>query len=1060
MKKAVLINLLVCLVWAALPASARVVNFDFADGETDVEFFPGLTANAELDLATNGRVQVDASLWMEVRVTDSGGTPIHAHVNNVGIGGVNTAGAVNNQLSDSEKLTVDFYDASAGGNPVSVNLTGLTFGNFGGTAGGTDGIIVQAGSLPDITIAANTGASGTGFTYTQLSPTAAQGTGQLLLNPAVSLNSLTLTDHSTGTGGSRLNQLVFNSPTNGVTNGVPNPAPGAPNVIYIMADDMGYSDPHCYGSEIDTPNIDRLAAEGLRFRQFYNNAKCETTRCALMSGLYHGRCGLQMQNGTTLGAAMQSGGYRTYAVGKWHLGEGAGQTPADRGFHNYYGFYGGASSYFPTGIGANTIKRDTQESNNFVSAYSASYFTPDSPQKSRQTSFPPGFYLTDGFGDNAVAFINDAVSNHAERPFFMYVAFNAPHTPLQAPVDLINKYRPLYTNGWDVLRQQKWQRQLGSGLADPVWQLSNRRDDIPAWNDLDAASRDLEAHRRAVYAAMVDSVDQNVGKILARLDALEQTHPGIVSNTLVIFTGDNGAQAFDNTTASERVSSPDNPDSGWNEGSAWAALSNTPWRYYKQSQQQGGICTPFVARWPKIIAPGKTTDQPGHVVDIMATLLDIGSVTNYSSLKTFNGNPVPPLDGASLLPIFSGGTRPMSNYWGFEFNSSEFAVIQGDWKLASFSSSPWRLFNLREDRTETRNLRWDNPQKVQELAGLYDQWATDTYGNTSRTYANRDTLAGLSQELRYETVQTGQLYRNPSVAITVTNIGGGASAIVDDHWEIVTVQSAAAGIGGAADDITFICKPFFGDGEIIAQVDSISNALAAAQAGVMVRESFAPGSPFVMTGLNPAGQVAQSVRAASNGAVAATPGGSAIATPVFLRVKRVADLFTTAYSTNGLSWVNLATATNAMSANVYAGLVASSGGSGTTATLTFREWENLDIAQYPGQLRAVDGLPVLLGYALGADAQTDARPRLPTIRLTNEASVVYPELLYTRRANLTGASFGIRGGSLIEALAEDSLNWSEISTSPNADGISEQVITKRALGVKTAPRGFFQLYVK
>ncbi|MGE9271245.1 MAG: arylsulfatase, partial [Verrucomicrobiales bacterium] len=510
-----------------------------------------------------------------------------------------------------------------------------------------------------------------------------------------------------------------------------------PNVIYIIVDDMGYSDLGCYGGEIETPHIDSLAAQGMTFRQFYNNAKCETTRASIMSGLYHGRGG-NTSAGATLAEAVKTSGYKTYAVGKWHLGTGS-SIPVMQGFDHFYGFYGGYSDYFPAGIGTSTVKRDAAEAGDFVSAYPDSSFNTVSSNVSNQTSFPDDYYMTDGLGDNAVAFIQDAVTNHADQPFFLYLAFNAPHTPLQAPADLIDKYRGTYMEGWDKLREEKWERQKELGLIDPEWQLPPLRDDIPQWDDLSADEKDREDHRRAVYAAMMDSVDQNVGKVLDQLRA-----SGIEDNTLVIFTGDNGAQAFDNT--SDRSSSPSDEDSRWSMGPAWAAYSNAPFRYHKQSQHQGGICTAFIARWPEVISPGTMTDQPGHVIDVMATLVDL-SGADYDSLKKDNGDPVPPMDGSSLRPIFEGETRPEPNYWGFEYGISEFAVIQGDWKLTSFSGSPWRLYDLKKDRTETNNLRWDYPEKVQELAALYDEWAIDVWGNTTRTFAERDLRNELSQEL-------------------------------------------------------------------------------------------------------------------------------------------------------------------------------------------------------------------------------------------------------------------------------------------------------------------------
>jgi arylsulfatase len=485
----------------------------------------------------------------------------------------------------------------------------------------------------------------------------------------------------------------------------------APNIIYILVDDMGYSDLGCFGGEIETPHIDRIAAEGISFRQFYNNAKCEPTRTSIMTGLYHGRGGSSTSGNTVAGAtiaeALKTANYQTYAVGKWHLGTGSG-IPTRQGFDNFYGFYGGSSGYFPAGIGTSTLKRDAALVENLVSAYPNSSFNSSSGSSSNQTSFPADYYITDGFGDNAVAFIEDAVDNHGEKPFFMYLAFNAPHTPLQAPLDLINKYRGRYSDGWDVMRQEKWERQKALGLVDPGWQLPRLRDDVPPWDSLTASQQEAEDHRRAVYAAMMDSVDQNVGKVLQALDAA-----GISDDTLIIFTGDNGAQAFDNTN--NRNSSPSQEDSRWSMGSAWAAFSNTPFRYHKQAQHQGGICTPFIARWPDVITPGTMTDQPGHVVDMMATFVDIADV-NYDSLTKDDGDPVPPLDGKSLMPIFEGSTRPAPDFWGFEYSKSEFGVIQGDWKIVTFSSSPWRLYNLKDDRTETNNLRWQYPEKAAELA--------------------------------------------------------------------------------------------------------------------------------------------------------------------------------------------------------------------------------------------------------------------------------------------------------------------------------------------------------
>ena len=828
------------------------------------------------------------------------------------------------------------------------------------------------------------------------------------------------------------------------------PVSEGPNIIYILVDDMGYSDLGCYGGEIDTPHIDSLAEDGITFRQFYNNAKCEPSRSAIMTGLYHGR-GLNATSGATLAEALATVSYRNYAVGKWHLGTGP-LTPVNQGFDNFYGFYGGSSNYFPATITSNSVKRDTREPNNFISAYPDSYFT-NGTTSSNQTTFPPDYYMTDGLGDNAVAFIEDAVTNHGDQPFFMYLAFNAPHTPLQAPVDLINKYRGSYMDGWNLMRQEKWERQKALGLIDPGWQLSNLRDDIPAWDSLTTAQKEAEDHRRSVYAAMMDSVDQNIGKVLQALgDA------GISEDTLVIFTGDNGAQAFDNT--SDRASSPSSQNSRWSMGPAWAAFSNSPFRYYKQSSHNGGICTPFIARWPKTITPGTMTDQPGHIVDIMATFVDIAGI-NYNTLTKNNGAPVPPMDGTSLLPIFEGGSRPAPNFWGFEYGQSEFGLIQGDWKLVAFSSSPWRLFNLKEDRTETNNLRWQYPDKVIELAALYDQWAIDTYGDTRVTYAERDLRSQLIQELRYTQVLGGGLVSAPGgLNADLDGINAGGTFSMNDHWEFYDTNARGSGIAPAADSFVFASKTFCGDGRLIAKVESMNNMTSDGFAGIMVRQTKDDDSGMLMIGINSVGDLLLSSRNANGDDSTTSVGVTDVILPVSFQIRRSQKQFTPSYSTDGINWTDLAPLTLDFPLTLRAGLASASGTTASQADVIFREWENLDVATYPLRPRELDGLPQFFAYALGLDERESASSALPALTLKIDERVLYPEMRFHRRIGIPDSQFSINWlGKNLNLKENDSANWSIQNITPNPNGISESVLLRRS-GPSSSNRGFYSLGVE
>ena len=468
------------------------------------------------------------------------------------------------------------------------------------------------------------------------------------------------------------------------------PPPNRPNIIVILADDMGFSDTGCYGGEIRTPNIDKLANEGLRFTQFYNASKCAPTRASLLSGLYWQQAHRGLERGITIGQALHAAGYTTLAAGKWHVSG----NPVDRGFDHWFGFLGGATNYFK---GGDSFRLDH-----------ANFTVPQS-----------GFYSTDAFTDYAIRFVEEARKSKPDQPFFLYLAYNAPHDPLQAPVEDIARYKGKYLKGWDALRRERYQRQIALGVIKKQWELSPRPENIPAWDSLDQSHKQMEDLRMAVYAAMVDRMDQNIGRLLGKL-----TEWKIDNNTLIMFLSDNGASPYDRTA--KRNIPPGGPESGWEYGAAWANLSNTPFRFYKRNQHEGGVATPFIARWPAVIKnPGAITDQPAHIIDIMATCVQLAGC-DYAAV--FEGKPspqasepVPPLVGLSLAPLFEG--KPWSGHDTLFFQLRDHRALRaGDWKLSAAEGKPWELYRMDLDRTEVHNLATEQPDKLKELESIYDRW--------------------------------------------------------------------------------------------------------------------------------------------------------------------------------------------------------------------------------------------------------------------------------------------------------------------------------------------------
>jgi arylsulfatase len=500
-----------------------------------------------------------------------------------------------------------------------------------------------------------------------------------------------------------------------------------PNIVVVLADDLGWSDLGCYGGEIPTSNIDKLAVGGLRFRQFYNNAVCGPSRASLLTGLHCQRIG---HNGThwnqatdftkcvSVGDVLQTAGYHTLLVGKWQERD----LPARRGFDRFFGpMCQGKISYFNE-VQQNQFYLDEQ-----------------------RWKFPAeGFSMTDAFTDHAVRFVEEATAKgDARKPFFLYLAYIAPHWPLHAREPEIAPHRERYRRlGWDQCREQRFQRQRDMGLVPKEWSLSRRPEVVHDWKA--DKHQDWQAERMAVYAAQVTSIDQGVGRVL---DAVRKA--GVADNTLVLFLSDNGAAPDGdvNPTKSGFGFGPDKKNDAWRldgipirpgsgpdnlpgpadtfaaYGLAWANVSNTPLRSSKLLAYEGGIRTPLIAHWPKVIRKGgQMTDQVGHVVDLMATCLDVAGAT-YP--KEFKGTPLS-LDGKSLVSVFRGEQRTGHEalFWNAPQNQ---AVRVGPWKLVNAGrGKPWELYRLDDDGTETRDLAGKHPQRVKEMAQQWEDWAKRT----------------------------------------------------------------------------------------------------------------------------------------------------------------------------------------------------------------------------------------------------------------------------------------------------------------------------------------------
>ena len=478
-----------------------------------------------------------------------------------------------------------------------------------------------------------------------------------------------------------------------------------PNIILIMVDDMGYSDIGCYGGEVNTPNIDMLAENGLRFTQFYNTAKCHTTRAELLTGNYAYHIGDQnLEYGATFGEVLRTVGYRTLIAGKWHQSP----LPTTRGFDRYYGLADGCCNFFNPGLtardgegppgrkGKSRVRRWAIEDKVIMG-----YTDPD-----------PKFYTTDAFTTYAIDRLEEYKDE--DKPFLLYMPYTAPHYPLHAWPEDIAKYRGKYKVGWDVIRQQRFQRMKKMGIIGDKHTLTQR--ESKAWDELSEEQQDAEDLKMAVYCAMIDRVDQNLGRLFAKVKEL-----GEWDNTLIMFLTDNGAcKEQPNTTPNI----PPGPVESYRTVSVgWANASNTPYRKFKSTDYEGGTRTPFIAHWPAVIKAGTMTNQVGHIIDISATFRDI---TGAKYPKTIKGKETKPPVGLSLLPILKGKQREPHKEIYWRFNKAN-AVRQGNLKVIR-AGKKWELYDLEADPTETTDLADQRPEKTKELAQMWEDWNAKSVG--------------------------------------------------------------------------------------------------------------------------------------------------------------------------------------------------------------------------------------------------------------------------------------------------------------------------------------------
>ncbi|WP_044207008.1 arylsulfatase [Flammeovirga sp. OC4] len=480
--------------------------------------------------------------------------------------------------------------------------------------------------------------------------------------------------------------------------------PKKPNIIVILADDMGFSDLGCTGGEINTPNLDQLASDGTLFTNFYNTPRCAPSRASLLTGLYAhqtgvghlvedwgkpGYKGYLSKNTVTVAEVLKENGYHTIMSGKWHLGDDQEHWPNERGFEDFYGIPAGGGVYFyPTKF----LNREV---------YKNGVKTKENPDT---------FYSTNNFTDEAIQFIDEAKGDH--KPFFLYMAQIAPHFPLQALPEDIEKYKGKYEVGYEAIREKRFAKQKALGIFPENLEITEG--EHPKWNELKDTK--AEAHKMSVYAAQVDRLDQNIGKLM---DYLKQEK--MYDNTVIFFLSDNGG-CHQMVNRSKGVT-PGGRDSFESYGH-WANVSNTPFKLWKRETMEGGIRTPFIAHFPKSMKVKKGLNtQPAHIIDVMTTCLELAGASYPTS---YQGNTIYPTEGESILTLARGEETDQDRmlFWEHEGNKG---LRQGDWKMVKRRKSEWMLFNMKSDPLEEENIIDQYPEKASKYTKAYQQWMTDHF---------------------------------------------------------------------------------------------------------------------------------------------------------------------------------------------------------------------------------------------------------------------------------------------------------------------------------------------